>query len=444
MENRWKLSRRYVQCEDPTVNEKIDAQLKKVVKAILKAIPEARSVIIAGGFGKGEGSFKITEDGEVRCLRDFDIVCIVDQIPNKSVANKIHEGIFKSLGLTSEKDTLFPRNKGFFVDIKFLRKRDLIYPDVYFYDLKAASQVLWGEDVRQLNPWTKKDVPLSSGLRLLFEKVSGLLGHFSAAFLYGKISEEEKETLIYECHKTFIEAGTALCILAKQYEPRYAVRARMLPVFYSTRFPKLARLLPELPRRIEEYTSFRLRFNAEELREDPVDLWFAARSCLLEILRFYLEVYSGKSMQEWKDLPNLVGMIARDYYKPFLGPVLHTRVHLSSKLLLSVGNILFQGLTNSEYVYVVFSDIGKIYLRPLMRWQVSPSLKYFTAGAILLLSLNRDATVEGDLLKEAGELLRYCIPVRISSQDISGWEEMRLNFLKARALYQSEGYHFVK
>lgn len=426
------------------VNKQIDAQLDEVVKAILKTIPQARSIIITGGFGKGEGSVRIAKDGEVRCLRDFDIVCILDRIPNRTDASKIHEQIQKSLGLPSEKDTLFPRSKGFLVDIKFLQKRDLIHPDIYFCDLKTASQILWGEDVRSLIPWTKKDVPLSSGLRLLFEKVSGLLGHFTAAYMQGKMPEREKEALIYECRKTFIEIGTALCILAKEYEPQYALRAKILPNFYSMRFPELARRLPDLPRRIEEYTNLRTKSNAEELDEDPIDLWLSARNSLSTVLKFYLEAYSGKPLQDWKDLPNLVQTIARDYYRPFLGPLLQTRLRYSNKLLISVGNQLFQGLTNFEYAYVLFSDLGKVYLRPLKKWQVSPSLKYFTAGAILMRSLNNDATVETNLLNKARETLSHCIPVKISSLDISGWEELRLHFLKARALYQKEGYHFVK
>ena len=122
----------------------------------------------------------------------------------------------------------------------FLQKKDLIFPDIYFYDLKAGSQLLWGEDIRSLIPWNKKDVPLSSGLRLLFEKVAGLLGNFSVAFLCNKRPTLiEKELIISECQKTFIEIGTSLCILARRYEPKYEQRARILKDFYSTSLMKL-------------------------------------------------------------------------------------------------------------------------------------------------------------------------------------------------------------
>ena len=425
-----------------SVNKQIDSQLQLAAKTILKNITNVRSIIIAGGFGKGEGNIKLTENGKVRCLRDFDIVCVVDRKPNSKVVDELHDQIYKSLGLINPESSLF-RQQSFAVDLKFLRKEDLIYPDIYFYDLKAASQILWGEDVRPLIPWTKKDVPLSSGLRLLFEKICGLLGHFSIAYVQGKTpTYQEKESLLSECRKTFIEIGTALCILARKYEPKYAQRAKILENFYATQFPELARVIPELPKKVVEYTDHRLRSYSLESYEDPVELWFSAQNYLREVFNFYLKRYTGKSLSDWDTLPNLMRTVAREYYKPFIGPLLQTRLHFSSRFVLDVATFFYQGLTNLEYAYVVALDEGRTHLRPLLRWYISPSLKYFPAGAMLLFSLNRDGTIEKDLLRRAAKELRNCIPIKISSFDASGWEKLRYNFLKAHSLYR--GYHFVK
>lgn len=437
------MSRRYVQCEDASVNEQIESQLQLVTKTILKNTPKVRSIIIAGGFGKGEGSFKLTKDGKVRCLRDFDVVCIVDRKPNLKAVDKLHDQIYKSLGLKNSASSVFGREQSFMIDLKFLRKDDLIYPDIYFCDLKATSQILWGEDVRGLVPWTKYDVPLSSGLRLLFEKVSGLLGHFSVVYLQGKTpTNQEKESLLSECRKTFIEIGTALCILAGKYEPKYAKRAKVLANLYATQFPELARVLPELPKKVIEYTDLRLKSYLPKNYEDPVELWFSARNYLREAFNFYLRSYTGKSLSDWNALPTLMRTVAREYYKPFLGPLLRARMHFSSRFLLDLATFLYQGLTNLEYAYVVALNEGGVPLRPLLRWNISPSLKYFSAGAMLLFSLNRDVTIEEGLLKSAAKELSNCIPVGLSSFDASGWEELRCRFLKARSLYR--GYHFVR
>jgi hypothetical protein len=73
---------------------------------------------------------------------------------------------------------------------------------------------------------------------------------------------------------------------------------------------------------------------------------------------------------------------------------------------------------------------------------VSPSLKFFSAGVMILLSLNRDRTVEKDLFQKAVKELRHCIPVEISTVNYLGWEALRELFQKAYGLYR--GYHFVK
>lgn len=409
----------------------------------MKNTPNIKSIIITGGFGKGEGSIKLTKDGKVRCLRDFDIVCIVDRKPNSKAIDELCDKIYKSLDLINPEFLLF-RGKSFTIDLKFFRIQDLIYPDIYFYDLKVASQILWGEDVRRLIPWTKNDIPLSSGLRLLFEKVCGLLGHFSTAYVQRKTPNyQEKESLVSECHKTFIEIGTALCILAGKYEPKYAQRAKVLENSYSTQFPELARVLPELPKKVTEYTDVKLNTRASmENYEDPIELWFSARSYLREVLSFYLKRYTGKSLSNWKNLPNLMRTVARVYYNPFLDPLLRARLQFSSRFALAVASLLYQGLTNLEYVYVVALKQRRIHLRPLLSWRISPSLKYFSAGVMLLFSLNRDATIKKSLLKSAADELRNCVPVKISSFDASGWEEVRYHFLQAYSLYR--GYHFVK
>jgi hypothetical protein len=72
---------------------------------------------------------------------------------------------------------------------------------------------------------------------------------------------------------------------------------------------------------------------------------------------------------------------------------------------------------------------------------MSPSLKFFPAGIMMLFSLNRDGTIEKELFQKAAEELRHCIPVEISIISSSGWDALRRHFLKAYSLYR--GYHFV-
>jgi len=161
---------KYTKYDCKRIDAKIDSQLHSITDAILESISGVKSIVLTGGFGKGEGSVEIRGDGKVAFVHDLDLAVIIDRIPREKTVQELYEQIYGSFGLTNPEHKLF-RASSFVVDIKFLRKKDLIYPDIWFYDLKAASQLLYGEEVRNLVPWGKKDIPLSSGLRILFERV---------------------------------------------------------------------------------------------------------------------------------------------------------------------------------------------------------------------------------------------------------------------------------
>jgi hypothetical protein len=426
--------------QDMRIDTQIRSQLQLITDIILKNISDVKSILLTGGFGKGEGSVRTTKDGKIICLRDFDIAVIADRIPQEETVQKLYDQIYLSLDLDNPEYMLF-RVSNFDVNIQFLRKRDLIYRDIWFFDLKAASQLLHGEDIRNLIPWSKEDIPLSSGLRILFEKVCGLLGFFSCDYLKSeKLSEEKSELLIVECYKTFIEICTALCILAGRYEPKYADRAKIFERLYFDKFPELAKALPDLPERVTMCTRFKLKPDFTKVYENPVELWFSTRDYLGTTLRFYISRYLSINMSSWET--NHAETVARHYYKPFLNSLISTKLRTSNRILLDIASFLYQTLTNMEYAYVVTRNVGMPYLQPLRRCYISPSLKFFQAGIMTLFSLNRDGSTEKELLEKAANELRHCIPVELSTLDISGWETLRKHFLKAYSLYR--GYHFVK
>jgi len=422
------------------IDKQIDLKLRIIVNTVLKNVPRVKSIFLAGGFGKGEGSVEVRPDGDVKCLRDFDIVVIVDRIPDETTQQRLHSSIYKSLGLLDPEGNLFRFSK-FVVGVYFRRKDDLIYPDIWFYDLKSASRLLYGEDVRNLIPWGKKDVPLSSGLRILLEKVCGLLGAFSYRGT-NELSEEQRKTLIFECYKTFIEICTALCILAGKYEPRYATRANIFEDFFFDEFPDFVQAIPDLPKKVRQYTAFKLKPDFTKICEDPIELWFSARDSLGKALCLYLRRYLILNTSEWADLPKQMKIVARQYYKPFLKPFMNKKMRGSNKIMLDIASFLYNALTNLEYAIIVTRNIGRLYLRPLSRFHISPSLKFFPSGIMILFSLNRDGTLNRELLKKAMYELRHCIPVNISTLDRSGWDALRRYFLKAYNLYS--GYHLVK
>jgi hypothetical protein len=378
----------------------------------------------------------------MRFFRDFDIAVVVDKMPRRDVVRKVYDEIYQSIGLPNPEGDLY-RFSRFVVDIKFLRRHDLVYPDIWFYDLKVASKLVYGEDVRQMIPTDKMNIPLTSGLRVLFEKVCGLLGTLSYGDLRNdRISEERREVLVFECYKTFIEICTALCILSGTYDAWYSSRASSLQGIYGEEFPDIAQVLPDLPERVRKYTDFKLKPEFDKVQDDPVGLWFDARAALGTVLQSYLEKYSGLKSRDWDDLPRQMKVVSRSYYKPFLSSLMLSRFGSSNETMLDVASFLFQGLTNVEYTYAISRGFGRPCLNPLGDLGVSPSLKFFPAGIAILFSVNKDGTIQEKLLEKGINQLRGCVPVGISRLDGIGWETVRERFLKAYNLYR--GYHFVK
>ena len=433
--------------ENNSIDAQIASKLQVITNTILENVLSVRSILLTGGFGKGEGSIKKINNGKIICLRDFDLVVIVDRIPNEIAIQKLYNQIYQSLNLPNPESTLF-RFSNFVVDIKFLSKKDLIYPDIWFYDLKTASKLLHGEDIRNSMSCSREEIPLSSGLRILFEKVAGLIALFPYVdsnldkTRIEQMSEEEKNLIIFECYKAIIEMCTVLCILAKRYEPKYAERARIFKKFYITDFPNLAEVLPDLPKQVILSTNFKLKPDFTKIDEDVIDLWFSTRNSLGIVLSFYIKKYLGTATFDLKNFPDYIKGISRSYYKPLLNSLISVKKQTFNETFLSFVSFLYQFLTNIEYSYVIMRDLHMLYLKPLRRWYMSPSLKFFTAGVLQLFSLNKDGTVDKDLLQKAMTELRHCIPVENSTVNISSWYTLRKLFQKAYKLYR--GYHFVK
>jgi len=432
--------------ENAGIDSQISDRLKVITDNILRNVPHVRSVLLAGGFGKGEGSIEITQDGKVKFIRDFDMVVIVDRIPKETVVRKMYDQIYQSLELPNPESSHF-RFLNFVVDIKFMRKKDLIFPDIWFYDLKVASKLLYGEDIREQIHSSKKEIPLSSGIRILFEKITGFLVLFpileSNKMPSGiQVPQRERELIIVECYKAIVELCTVLCILAGRYEPRYADRARILKEIYFIAFPDLADVLPDLPERVTKCTNFKLKPDLANVNEDVVDLWFSTREYLSTVLSFYIKRYLGKKSFDVANLPSYFDEMALTYYNSFLKSLIPLKSKSQNGTLVTFASFLYQILVNAEYSYVISRYSGKLYLEPLRKSNVSPSLKFFLAAQFLYLSLNRDGTVDEELLQKAESQLRHCIPVQNNTVTLSGWDHLRRLYYKAYSL--CGGYHFVK
>jgi hypothetical protein len=106
-------------------------------------------------------------------------------------------------------------------------------PSIYYYDLKYGSRVLWGDYkvLESLPAYKPEDIPLWEGMKLLFNRMAGLLSGFVAG---GRHPSTEREYLYVrnQLVKAGVACGDALVLLYDRYHHLYSKR--------QNRFRKLA------------------------------------------------------------------------------------------------------------------------------------------------------------------------------------------------------------
>ena len=193
----------YTQVKDKRIDNKIDEQLKVVCEEVLK-ISEPVSIILFGGFGRGEGSAHII-DNEISISKDYDTLLVVKKRLPPSVIYKISENIHKRLGLENPLD-LTDMSSGVSL-VQYTLNDFLYFRDAKTYEIKAASKLLWGKDIREQIPLKPEDLSPWNGIRYLLRKPPGLCYCSSTIYLTKPPAEEEKKTLIHECHRVYLDGG---------------------------------------------------------------------------------------------------------------------------------------------------------------------------------------------------------------------------------------------
>jgi len=179
------------------INRAVREQIEIIINILISSTSGISSIILGGGFGRGEGMIK--SDGTAfQQLSDYDIFVIISERLNKG---KIKE-ITKKLRDTLASD--YPDYiKRLDADIRFIEERRMgsRIPVLRFYDLKYGSRVIWGEDARKLIPeFTKEDLPINEGFRLIFNRFCFITNWLSTDAINNQKNNTNK--LIFEISKT--------------------------------------------------------------------------------------------------------------------------------------------------------------------------------------------------------------------------------------------------
>jgi hypothetical protein len=373
-----------------------------IVNEILKYIRPV-SIYLIGSFGRMEGSLYVSH-GNINPVRDYDVLIIVDKYVKGDIIKKIRKNIHKKLGLSDPFSRVF-KGEGFTVWITQTTLRDAnALPLLKFYELKEASTLLWGKDIRGSITLKFGDVSAYNGVLILFSKIEGLLGLV-------KLNQGlDAIDLIYECMKTYVEFGTCLSILAKKYEPSFVKRCAKLCENFDILFPDLKRLNDALPSLILQYAIQRLLIDDELLGHVDIDnLLIQTVKDLKTMIWYYLcKAYNinltflEKSDYTLNDLTrNLGARILEDiiayYMKRKLGISLKIIVKPAIRIYLRYCLLKFF-ITSRKKGY-------KVKWKVLFVSSANVMLKLWLIGLMLLESINEDFNIDKDkFIKAKSEL----------------------------------------
>jgi len=440
---------KYTTSLNPVVDRQLQSYLDIVIKLVNQKISKVISIILSGGFGRGEGSFLI-EKGKVCPLNDFDIYLVTEDKKSEDILNEIALEARRLIGTRGISMHIFERDKLinsddsysqlFYVDLKAFPINYFRYlpPMMRYYDLKEASIVIAGQKniFNEMMDYQLKDLPLAESLRLLLNRMSHLI-QFPPINSHKKRSHQ---LLVFHVVKAYLACATALLQFSGKYRSSYKENMEILEKTFADDFPELYKKIPELPAKVREFTEFRMEPDFSLYDGQDFDIWQEAKINIGLVSQYFLSKYIEKPINDWDDFSKVIRKsIWSKYYIPYLKYYLKKNFGKTFKNenILSIITFFSRIYFNTLYFKRMFKYQDKFYPRTLFRLS-SPELNFFSALPYLLYSLGEGKIVNREMLNKGKKILSRCYPVVASSNinsDKEYWANLALDYSNAYILF---------
>jgi hypothetical protein len=416
--------------DNPAIDSKIGRHMATISYEINKNLANVDSIMLVGSFGRGEGSVNFDSHGDFFPVNDYDIMIITDHRVTEREYVKLVKDLHEKIVSQPPKQDF---GSAFSISVQIMSKKKLskLLPDISTIDLKVASRVIYGEDLRHNIPFTCEDVSKASAIVLLFNKVVGLVDQIDSSFLRGDVDSIRAKSLIYQCTRTYMEMATALLIMIDAYVPSYLEKDQVFNQIYEFKFPQIYGKIPDLKKRIAFFTHLKLFSEFDKYDLNPVELWFSTRRDLVKVLEYCLmrffdtEEYPNDSL-------SLVSLIHKSNYKLFCDYLNKTKLRGIIKIppLLTGMQVydcwrFFRKLAyidSKSYTQVLFSGI-------------SPLTSIYCASLSGLLAVKENNTISEKDLRFAIKYLRQAYPCPVYEDLIKTWNNFRISCLASQKLY---------
>ena len=273
------------------ISNRINSDLDIITDIILAHFSNIESLILAGGFGRREGSVLVHND-MIQPINDYDIYIITKDDSCSSDIESIRNIISNRIQIRQ-------------VDIEIMQLNKLKYskPTMANYDLKYASYIFYGnknvlDAIPSIDPYK---LGLKEGRTPLLLYLISIIQSYP--FKKSNERTQNEEFWMYQqiC-KSILGWSTALLILKGKYHSSYAERAK---IFSSTFDNKVWCNL------VEKATEFKL-YPHLNIGEDLDSLWNLNKNEHMKVLKIFLSEYYSTNYNSKNYNNNWLAMV-KDY-----------------------------------------------------------------------------------------------------------------------------------
>ncbi|MHA1143839.1 MAG: nucleotidyltransferase domain-containing protein [Candidatus Helarchaeota archaeon] len=417
---------KYSKFDDPVVDQYIENQLQRIVGEIRTRIVNVNAIILTGGFARGEGSVYFKEPNQVIPLKDYDLVVITDEQISSTKYKQLIDSLNSILGISSQwYEGHAPGD--FHINIEFISCRKLrkLPPDLSNYELKKNGLILHGENLLHLIPLTSARIARVSGIRILCNKLIGLLENNPWD---SEITPDSKkgQSLIYECAKTYVEICTALSLAGNFYAPTYEERASLFDQVLSRKMPDLQEKIPDLTMKVKTCTSYKLKPISSPFENGLASVWMETKKDLLTVLGYMIKTHATKGELIGKMVNfDLFNYLKINFYSEYISYYLKDK----RAVVRLVGPLLSRFIQAHEYLKFQIKNgcFRRIITGIFNRGYASPRFYVYVTACLLLSALMnvndaQELVLEEEKLKMARKFLNHvCVTSFALNNDLEGW-----------------------
>ena len=283
---------------DADINRKINDDLKIIVERVTELLGEhIHSILLYGGFGRGEGSIKIENIG-ISIVNDYDISVVLNE-SNRFKYMTLYKKYNKLLQNLAEKLADDLQIKQIDLGLKTISYfKGTTPPKIVDYELRNGYQLLYGkEDPCQRLPCFKsEDIPLSEGTRLFRNRGGGLIIAAKYFTDYSKVHFEKKENFIIETNKALIAIGDSILLLKKKYHYLYSKRRELIKHIDISDIPSSEKIKAEYLKAVSQ------KLRPDFKQYDDIDLkkwWFESQRLFEEFFLYFESLRLDTQIKDW-------------------------------------------------------------------------------------------------------------------------------------------------